>query len=219
MTAVTYSYEIDGTPVETDDPVLTGRDVRSQAGLAPASDHVLIEIGERSTRSIGLEERIDLREDRVPEMRSFLSDRVFSLTVNERGFEWGAEQISAIDIRRYGRIPDDHELILDSKGDRPIADDDIVRLKPKGVERVRSQPAETVCIIVNTRQKQVPRGRITFVALTALAFPDAPHGPDTAFTVSFRKGAGTQPEGTLVEGEDVRVQKGMVFNVSATDKS
>ena len=128
MTAVTYSYEIDGTPVETDDPVLTGRDVRSQAGLTPASDHVLIEIGERSTRSIGLEERIDLCEGRVPEMRSFPSDRVYSLTVNERGFEWGTEQISAIDIRRYGRIPDDHELILDSKGDRPIADDDIVHL-------------------------------------------------------------------------------------------
>lgn len=219
MTASKYSYCLDGTQIDTNDPILSGRQIRSNAGLVPASDHVLIEIGDRTSRSIGLEEQIELQKGEVIELRSFRSDRVFSLTINERGFEWGADSISAADIRRYAAIPDDQDLLFDSKDDRVIPDNGMVTLKPKGVERFRSAPAATVCIIVNTRQKQVERGEITFAELASLAFPDAPYGQNTAFTVSFRKGGGGQPDGTLVEGEKIRVVKGMVFNVSATDKS
>jgi Multiubiquitin len=39
------------------------------------------------------------------------------------------------------------------------------------------------------------------------------------FTVTYRRGEGNKPEGTLVEGETVKVKEGMIFNVTATDKS
>jgi len=102
---------------------------------------------------------------------------------------------------------------------KAIEDDDVVRLDPKGVERIRSRLPEKICIIVNTRQKWVEPGRLAFMEVVALAFPDLPVGPNTAFTVSYRKGCGDAPEGTLIEGESVKLKKGMVFNVSATDKS
>lgn len=217
--AASYEYRIDGDLVGTSDPLITGREIRSKAGLNPASDYVLIEVGDATTRSIGLEEKVDLSVSEAIEFLSFLNDRTYGLTINERGHEWGDETITASEIRRIAKIPDEHELILDSAGDRAIEDGGSIRLKPKGVERVVSRPPTEICIFVNTRQKLVDPGKISFAELIALAFTDVPTGPNTAFTVSYRKGPGTDPEGTLIDGESIRLRKGMVFNVSATDKS
>jgi len=217
--ATHYQYRLNEQVFETSDPVVTGRDIRAQADLVPVSDYILIQLGDRTTRSVGLEEPINLNRAVMPEFLSFFGDRTFSLTINERGYEWGAEEIPISAIRRHASIPDDHEVVLDSEGDRVLEDGDVVRLKGKGVERIRSRPAEQICIIVNTRQKFVAPGQISFAQLVVLAFPDLPIGPNTAFTVSYRKGRGDKPEGTLIEGESIKVKKGMVFNVSATDKS
>lgn len=75
-----------------------------------------------------------------------------------------------------------------------------------------------VTIIVNGREKQFPKEEISFAEVVALAF-DTPHSPDTMYTVSYRRGHGNKPEGTLVEGQSVKVKDGMIFNVTATNKS
>lgn len=140
MAEYIVTYKVDGNVIESKDAVLSGRQIRQAAGLMPASDHMLIMIGQGTSQSIGLDESVELQNDEPLYFVSFISDRVFTLTINERGFEWGAEEISAADLRKYGGIPADHELILDSKQDRPIEDGDVVRLKGKGVERIRSRP-------------------------------------------------------------------------------
>ncbi|PHS07252.1 MAG: hypothetical protein COA78_13560 [Blastopirellula sp.] len=216
---LSLSLKLDDQTFTTDDPILTGRQIRSLGNLVPASDFVLLEIANGSSRSIGLDEDVDLRAAESACFVSFRSDRVYSLTVNERGFEWGAEEISAAELRRYGDIPEDHELVLDSKNDRTIPDDGVVRLKPKGVERVLSRPVEKICIIINAREKYVDAGKLSFKELVELAFPGSGNGPDTTHTVTYRKGRGDAPEGTLIVGENVKLKKGMVFNVSETDKS
>lgn len=140
------AYKVDGSTFETSDAVLSGRQIRQAAGLSPASDHVLIKVGEGTGQSIGLDESVDLQGVPPQCFISFRTDRVYFFTLNERGFEWGAGEISASDLRMYGKIPEDHELILDSKRDRPIEDDDVVRLKARGVERILSRPAQKICI-------------------------------------------------------------------------
>lgn len=35
----------------------------------------------------------------------------------------------------------------------------------------------------------------------------------------YRRGEGNKPEGSLVQGETVKIKDGMIFNVTATDKS
>lgn len=142
MTDNTLDYKVDGVAFESSDAVLSGRQIRQAAGLTPASDHVLIKINNGTGQSIGLDEPVDLSQDEPDCFVSFQTDRVYTFTLNERGFEWGADEISASDLRAFGNIPDEHELILDSKRDRPIGDGDVVRLKAKGVERIISrQPA------------------------------------------------------------------------------
>lgn len=74
-------------------------------------------------------------------------------------------------------------------------------------------------IIVNGRQKMVTAKEMSFTEIVALAFDNPPTGPNIVFTVTYRRGEGNKPEGTLVEGETVKIKEGMIFNVTATDKS
>jgi multiubiquitin len=79
---------------------------------------------------------------------------------------------------------------------------------------------KTITIIVNGREKEVPKNDDqSFDELVALAFDNPPTGEFICFTITYRKGQGNKPEGTLPEGESVKVKDGMVFNVTATDKS
>jgi hypothetical protein len=74
-------------------------------------------------------------------------------------------------------------------------------------------------VIVNGRQKVVTVRELTFTEVVALAFDAPPTGPNIVFTVTYKRGEGNKPEGTLVEGETVKIKDGMIFNVTATDKS
>ena len=56
--------------------------------------------------------------------------------------------------------------------------------------------------------------------MVSLAYDgNPPTGENWEFTVTYRRGHGPKPQGSLVAGETVRVKKGMVFDVQATDKS
>lgn len=73
-------------------------------------------------------------------------------------------------------------------------------------------------IIVNAQEKTVTVRELSFEAIVHLAFPP-PTNSTMMFTVTYRRGEGNKPQGTLVEGETVKVKDGMIFNVTATDKS
>lgn len=88
------------------------------------------------------------------------------------------------------------------------------------VEKAGNGKDKTITIIVNGREKEVPKkDKLTFDELVALAFDPVPTGEFICFTITYRKGHGNKPEGTLAEGESVKPKDGMIFNVTATDKS
>ena len=74
-------------------------------------------------------------------------------------------------------------------------------------------------IIVNGREKTVENEELTFDRIIALAFHDPPTGEFICFTITYRCAGGRKPEGTLIEGESVKVRDGTVINVTVTDKS
>lgn len=76
-----------------------------------------------------------------------------------------------------------------------------------------------ITIIVNGRERTVTGKEVTFDQLVALAFDAPPTGENIQFTITYRRGPGNKPEGSVVEGETVKVKKGMIFNVTSTDKS
>ena len=76
-----------------------------------------------------------------------------------------------------------------------------------------------ITIIVNGTQKTVQKDDISFNDVVHLAFDNPPYGANTLFTVTYRRGHGNKPEGILAEGESVKAKEGMIFDVTATDKS
>lgn len=83
-----------------------------------------------------------------------------------------------------------------------------------------NEPAKSTEIIVNGRPKEVEAKEISFDQIVKLAFENPPHGADTIFSVTYRKGGNEhRPEGVMVEGDSVKIKKGTTFNVSATNRS
>lgn len=219
--AVEYQLIIDDREFYSDDPIITGRDILAIASYSPASSFSVIRIINQGTQAIGLDEQIDLREAVAPHLRVFKGDRLFRALLNEREIVWGEGKISAVELRGIGDVPDDQDLYFDSKGDRVIQDDEVLLLKPNGVERIRSGDPkdETVDVVLNGEVVSVEKGRLSFSELAKLAFPKLFGGALICFTVSFSRGPKRRREGVLLEGDKVRVVEGMVFNASATDKS
>jgi multiubiquitin len=77
---------------------------------------------------------------------------------------------------------------------------------------------KSTTVVVNGREKTVTSKELTFDEVVNLAFDDPQPGPNIYFTITYRRGHGNK-EGSLVEGESVKVKDGMIFNVIRTDKS
>jgi Multiubiquitin len=77
-----------------------------------------------------------------------------------------------------------------------------------------------VTVIVNGQEKTVTVDALKFDELVSLAYDGSPPtGDNWSFTITYRRGHGNKPEGSLLEGETVNIKKGMVFNVTGTDLS
>lgn len=99
---------------------------------------------------------------------------------------------------------------------QPPANTDRAEPEPEGHGH---QPPKSTTIIVNGRPKQVAAKELSFEEVVRLGFDDAVFNDVTIYTITFKRGHGDKPEGTLVEGESVKIKEGMIFNVARTDKS
>lgn len=76
-----------------------------------------------------------------------------------------------------------------------------------------------ITLIVNAQEKPWDDRSINFDQVVKLAFEKPDPNPDTIYTVTYKRGPGPKPEGTMVKGDSVKVANKMVFNVTATTKS
>jgi len=74
-------------------------------------------------------------------------------------------------------------------------------------------------IIVNGREKEVTEKKLSFIEIAILAFGAITTGANTIYTMTFKRGEDKKREGELVEGDTITIKSGMIFNVTATDKS
>lgn len=97
--------------------------------------------------------------------------------------------------------------------------DQLIDLREPGIEHFESIPTRAITIIVNGREKSVDARKLTFDELVRLAFENPPAGQNICFTITYRNGPKKNPEGSLSEGDKVKIKCGMIFNVTPTDKS
>jgi hypothetical protein len=126
---------------------------------------------------------------------------------------------TALALYELGRIPQHQELFREVSGnieDQPIPrNGDVVHLTPD--EHFYSE--REYKIIVNARQKEVAQHVLSFDEVARFAFAQPPFGANTLYTITYRNGPAKNKEGTLVEGQTVKIKDGMILNVTATDKS
>lgn len=182
------------------DDRIDGEEILTQSRHDPADQHTLIEIKDRGTVSIGLEEKVDLRS-RVPVFRAFLNDRIYRFAVEGRGYEWGAGAIGETELREIHGIGPDQVFSLDGEdGDTVIDDGADIDLTTTGAERLNVVKRRKVEIKVNTKPVQISRGWHTGAEIKAAAIAQGVQiKPDFVLDLEGEGGA------TRVIGDDDRI--------------
>ena len=81
---------------------------------------------------------------------------------------------------------------------------------PPEDEHFHSGPAQPrkFTIIVNGQKKVVTTKTVTFDEIVKLAFPTPPQGANILYTVSYEDGPRINPQGSMKEGQSVKVKNG-----------
>ena len=113
--------------------------------------------------------------------------------------------------------------IIEGVDDIVVDPDDEVDVSRPGREHFTTvaKPVKDCEIVVNTRHHKWDARKITFEQVVSLAFPDrSQDNPETTvYTVNYRCGDHSQPEGSLVADGSAKVRCGMKFDVDRTDRS
>ncbi|OWK19988.1 hypothetical protein AJ88_35245 [Mesorhizobium amorphae CCBAU 01583] len=81
-----FAYLVNSVPNRSRDRQIEGREILEKSGYLPADQHILIQVLDRGTQSIGLNEKVDLREEGIEQFRAFAGDRIYAFTVDLRGY-------------------------------------------------------------------------------------------------------------------------------------
>ena len=76
-----------------------------------------------------------------------------------------------------------------------------------------------VTIVINTRDYDEPKGKITYDRVVALAYSDFAQFPNATYSIVYERGAPGNAQGTLSKGGSVEIVKGMRFRVKRTGES
>lgn len=147
-----------------------------------------------------------------PAKRAFICDDEWKVTL--------VSQQTGKTLKHLLGLPADAVLLRDheSPNDSPVGDDERFEFQDGPVFTCRGNGVgHGIKIVVNGREKTVEAKKISYAELVVLAF-GAPQ-PDTIYTINYKHGPPSNPEGHMVGGDVVKLQCGMVFNVTDSGKS
>lgn len=146
----------------------------------------------------------------------------YVVTVNDHPEYTNRREQTGASLRRLFDLDDDVDLFIDtmSPNDIAIANEDSVDLGHANVliTKERDCGPLQINIIVNTRPKVATKRRLSYREIVEFAFPN-PNYANQVFTVTYCKGPKKKPEGSLSDGDTVKIVEGMEFNVTQTTKS
>jgi hypothetical protein len=121
-------------------------------------------------------------------------------------------------IRELFGLKDDVNLVRDieSPDDEPVALEDAAPFGKGPVFYTRRKHTQ-ITIIVNGREKTVSGRTISYEQVVRLAFDSI--DANTVYTVAYKKGPASNPQGSMASGDVVKLECGMIFNVTSTSRS
>lgn len=190
--------------VRFEDPVPNGGQILGEAGFLPPGDYVLIQLLRHGTRSVGLDEPVDLRRKGTEAFRAFKNDCVYRFTVNDRGYEWGIAKITEPELRFIASVDDDEVLVLERDGqDTDLDADSILELGDAGTEHLRTGKRLVTVYLDNDVEKQIPSGPYTTEELSCVLDVEA------GYLLNVLDGQGKLVP--LQPGQTTPIKEGMKF--------
>lgn len=209
-------------PMVVQVPEPTGRQILEAAHVQPLLEHLAFQVlADGMLKELRPDETTDLRKAGVESFVVFRSDRSFRFELDDRVYEWGAGSITGLVLKTLARVDTATTAVCKvsaAGAGQQIEDDEVIDLTAGGVEKFKTAPL-VITIIVNGRPTQVHKRELNFMGIVRIYDPNATINDRTAYTVTFKRGPAANPEGSLVDGQSVKLKNGMVFNVTATDKS
>lgn len=209
-------------PLVISDPVPTGRQVLEEAGFRPVDDYLLYQaLTNGHLVLLNPDSTTDLREAGIEKFLAFKSDRSFRFFIDGEAQDWGAQRISGRTLKQLAGVDADKYdifLVVPGDDDELIEDRDLFDLARPGVEHFAAVEIN-IKVYVNTDPVYVHSRTLSYWDVVHLAYPDAQPGPNSPYTVTYAKGHEGNSLTNLVDGQHVRIKKGMHFNVTPTDKS
>ncbi len=198
-----FFTHVNGATVTFKEPTPKGEHILDKSGLKPAGDYVLIQLLRHSSRSVGLDETVDLRMEGTEEFRAFKSDRIFRFTLNGHGYEWGVSAIPEPELRLIAHVHGDEVLVLERDGkDIDLGPNDVLDLGKAGTEHLYTEK-RLITVFFENDPREIPRGTYSTAQLKQL------FGVQDGYVLEYINDEGhltpLKPEGKL------RVKEGMKF--------
>ncbi|QXZ08399.1 multiubiquitin domain-containing protein [Comamonas sp. Y33R10-2] len=205
--------------IDVPDPVPTGRQILSNAGLDHRADYILFAyLDTGDFEDVRLDETFDLRGKGAERFIAFKSDRDFKFSLNDRQLAWGRADMLGSVLYDLADTSPDEAVFLEVRGgeDRLIDPDERINLDAPGIERFIT----AYVILVNSEEKTVPDKHVTFEQVVKLYYPNAAGETNVKFSMTYRNAASLPHAGEFGEGGSVEVKKkGTIFNVTRTVQS
>ncbi|MBN2068428.1 MAG: multiubiquitin domain-containing protein [Opitutales bacterium] len=140
-----------------------------------------------------------------------------ALSVDDKFEIVGLEEFMLETLSQIFEIDEDLSIYRDyeSPNDEALSSEEKIQFKDGPVFYTRPLQIE---IIVNGQQHLVAKSKITYTEVVSLAFPN-PDFARIAYTISYKRGPKQNPQGTMSDGDIVKIKNRMIFNVTPTDKS
>jgi hypothetical protein len=198
-----FFTKVNGLVVKFANPDPKGEHILEKAGFQPAGDFALIQLLGHSSRSIGLDDEVDLRGAGTEEFRAFKTDRIYRFTLNAHGFEWGADKLEENELRVIGHVPGDEVIVLEREGeDRVLEPADVLDLGHGGTEHLYTEK-RLITVFYENEPREIPRGTYTTEALKTL------FGVQEGYILEVINHEGQLTP--LKPGAKLRVKEGMKF--------
>jgi hypothetical protein len=198
-----FSTTVNGTPLSFGEAMPSGRHILGKAGFEPPGEYLLIQLLTHSTRSVGLDDTVDLRLTGTEAFRAFRSDRLFLFTFNDHGYEWGETKIPEPQLRELCHVREDEVIVLERDEDNiDLKPDDVLDLADAGTEHLHTEK-RLITVYFENKPFEMPRGRYTTEQLKHRFGVQ----PGYVLEVINHEGQLTP----LKPGEHIRVKDGMKF--------
>ncbi|GAB4159360.1 MAG: hypothetical protein Tsb0033_13790 [Winogradskyella sp.] len=218
-----FVFKINQKRFESNEPKITGRELLTIANLTPVEDfELLYKINEKGFEPIQLDEIVDLKTAGIEGFKA-KPYRKLKIRVDDKQYEVEECFMTPLEIMDLAGInPDRFYLKEIRKGNVEVSYKDDVEHKiaiTKASCFVSCEREEIKCVIVNAREKAWSNEKISFDDVVKLAYGEVSTNPNVIYTINYKRGVPSKPEGSMVKGEVIYVKNKMIFNVTQTNRS